>query len=231
MVKDGWRRNNQVNAPPLPVHLSSYLSPPFRVLDLHHHLLHPNIRDPRRCHQKHRPNPLPLHLFDDRLHVDGTAVWRKFSQVVYPRPFLLAVTLHVYADELCFRGVKGSQFVYICVALPARGFRFGISHPLRVLDDFAADSRTLRLIHDLTLGKSTFTSSKNKPKDLETSRSVFSSRTIFRRNLSNQIKKKHIYIISASPLYLNKGVLFFESESDLSSTAATRLGKPSKDLA
>jgi hypothetical protein len=111
MVKDGWRRNNQVNAPPLPVHLSSYLSPPFRVLDLHHHLLHPNIRDPRRCHQKHRPNPLPLHLFDDRLHVDGTAVWRKFSQVVYPRPFLLAVTLHVYADELCFRGVKGSQFV------------------------------------------------------------------------------------------------------------------------
>jgi hypothetical protein len=38
-------------------------------------------------------------------------------------------------------------------------------------------------------------------------------------------------MMSSLPLYLNKGELFFESESDLSSTAATRLGKPSKDLA
>jgi hypothetical protein len=50
-------------------------------------------------------------------------------------------------------------------------------------------------------------------------------------DLSNQMKKDHIYMMSSPPLYLNKGELFFESESDLSSTAATRLGKPSKDLA
>lgn len=56
-------------------------------------------------------------------------------------------------------------------------------------------------------------------------------RMIFRTTLSVLGYREEVYITSSLPLYLKRGLLFFELESDLSSISGVRLGKPSKDLA
>ena len=43
--------------------------------------------------------------------------------------------------------------------------------------------------------------------------------------------QEEVHITRSLPLYLKRGLFFFELESDLSSISGVRLGKPSKDFA
>jgi hypothetical protein len=89
----------------------------------------------------------------------------------------------------------------------------------------------VHIIYRVLLQKRRWSHAASKDISLMVTRSKINARSTFHRCLSSRSKQKHIYMMSSLPLYLNKGVLFFEPEIDLFSAAATRLGKPSNDLA